>query len=200
MSTSWQGNSEPNNQQYDKDGLPTSGTGASGSTNSDSTYGAGTYGQQSYGQNYGQQDYGQQNYGQPQGFQQQYQPQQPGYQQQYQQSQPGYGQPQPGYGQPQGGAMQPYNGVPAQAAPKNKIVAAILFLFLGELGIGNFYMGQNNLGITKIVLFLIGCVTAFFIIGFVILGALWIWKMVEFVMVLTGGGGYDRDANGVPLQ
>lgn len=114
------------------------------------------------------------------------------------QAQPNYAQPQP---QPQQGAVQPYNQYQQpMAAPKNKIVAALLFFFLGELGIGNFYMGQNNLGITKLILFFIGIFTFIFIIGAVILGALWIWKMVEFVMVLTGGGGYDRDANGVPLQ
>ncbi|MDN8595028.1 MULTISPECIES: TM2 domain-containing protein [unclassified Corynebacterium] len=119
------------------------------------------------------------------------QPQQP------QQTQ--YSQPQ--YGQPQQGQVQPYNQYQQpMATPKNKIVAALLFFFLGELGIGNFYMGQTNLGITKLVLFFIGVFTFIFIIGAVILGALWIWKMVEFVMVLTGGGGYDRDANGVPLR
>ena len=108
---------------------------------------------------------------------------------------------QPQYGQPQQGQVQPYNQYQQMPyAPKNKVVAALLFFFLGELGIGNFYMGQTNLGITKLVLFFVGCITAIFLIGFLILGALWLWSLVEMVMVLTGGGGYDRDANGVPLQ
>lgn len=117
------------------------------------------------------------------------QPQQP-------QAQPAYSQPQQNHGQ-----VQPYNQhQQPMGQPKSKVAAALLFFFLGELGIGNFYLGQNNLGITKLVLFFIGIFTFIFIIGAVILGALWIWKMVEFVMVLTGGGGYDRDARGVPLQ
>lgn len=121
------------------------------------------------------------------------QPQQP------QQQPTQYAQPQ--YGQPQQGQVQPYNQYQQMPySPKSKVAAALLFFFLGELGIGNFYMGQTNLGIAKLVLFFVGCITAIFLIGFLILGALWLWSLVEMIMVLTGGGGYDRDANGVPLQ
>ncbi|WP_087117495.1 TM2 domain-containing protein [Corynebacterium urinipleomorphum] len=127
------------------------------------------------------------------------QPQNQQYAQPHQQpqAQPNYGQPQPQYGQ-----VQPYNQFQQQpmGAPKNKIVAALLFFFLGELGIGNFYMGQTNLGIAKLVLFFIGMLTMIIFLGFFILGALWLWSLVEMVMVLTGAGGYDRDSNGVPLQ
>lgn len=186
MSTSWQGNYR--GQQYDKDGLPVNNTDA-GSRDyySDFAQPQNQQYQQPQQPDYTQPDYAQPDYAQPD----------------HGQSQTNYGQPQQQYGQPQPqyGQMQAYNQYQQPvAAPKNKIVAALLFFFLGELGIGNFYLGQNNLGITKLVLFLIGIFTFIFIIGAVILGALWIWKMVEFVMVLTGGGGYDRDANGVPLQ
>lgn len=171
MSTAWQGNS--NGQHYDKDGLPVDNP----SAGSNDYYSA---------------------FAQPQNQQYTQSQQYPQYQQpqaDYSQSQPQYGQPQQQFGQ-----MQQYNQYQQPvAAPKNKIVAALLFFFLGELGIGNFYLGQNNLGIAKLALFAVGIFTVFFLIGFLILGALWIWKMVEFVMVLTGGGGYDRDANGVPL-
>lgn len=116
-------------------------------------------------------------------------------------AQPQQPQAQPVYGQPQPGQVQPYNQYQQpMGQPKSKFVAALLFFFLGELGIGNFYMGQTNLGIAKLILFFVGVFTFIFIIGGVILGALWIWKMVEFVMVLTGGGGYDRDSRGIPLQ
>lgn len=160
-----------NGQNYDKDGLP---------VNSGTDNNAGAGAQQHYDA-----------FSQPQG-QQAYAPQQQNYGQQQ------WGQPQ--YGQPQHGQIQQQQFSQPMGQPKSKIAAALLFFFLGELGIGNFYLGQNNLGIAKLILFFVGIVTAFFIIGFLILGALWIWKMVEFVMVLTGGGGYDRDARGVPLQ
>lgn len=121
------------------------------------------------------------------------------FEQSQQPSHPAYDQPQAG--QPHVGQVQPYNQYQQpMVQPKSKIAAALLFFFLGEMGIGNFYLGQNNLGIIKLVLFLVGVFTFIFIIGAVILGALWIWKMVEFVMVLTGGGGYDRDARGIPLR
>lgn len=120
-----------------------------------------------------------------------------------QQSQPQqptqYSQPQ--YGQPQQGQVQPYNQYQQMPyAPKSKAVAALLFFFLGSFGAGNFYLGQNNLGITKLVLLVIGFITSIIFIGIFIIMAISIWSLVEMIMVLTGGGGYDRDANGVPLQ
>lgn len=230
MSTSWQGNSDASKGQYDKDGLPTSGgsdssandssfgTGSYGASNGGSfggSYGsdastAGWSGGNSFGEpqysqpgfnqpaagqpSYGQPQYNQQGYGQ-QGFGQQ------GFGQPNQ-GQQGFGQPQYGVGQPQGGAVQQYQaaGMQPVGAPKSKVVAALLFFFLGGWGIGNFYLGQTNLGVIKLVLWIIGIFTTIIFVGFFILGALGIWCLVEMVMVLTGSGGYDRDARGVPLE
>lgn len=96
---------------------------------------------------------------------------------------------------------QPYNQYPPMMnPPKSKAVAALLFFFLGGFGAGNFYMGQNNLGVTKLVLMFFGFITSFFIIGLFVMTAVGLWALVEMIMVLSGSGGYDRDANGVPLQ
>lgn len=124
-----------------------------------------------------------------------------------------YGQGSP-YGQPQ---MQQF--APAQTpqmqqmqmayghavSQKNKFLAAALFFFLGSFGIGNFYLGQNVRGVTKVGLFLTG--SLFSLIPFVgwivstpIFLALWVWCIIEMIMVLVGGGGYDTDANGIPLK
>ena len=88
---------------------------------------------------------------------------------------------------------------------KNKFLAAALFFFLGSFGIGNFYLGQNVRGVTKVGLFLTG--SLFSLIPFVgwivstpIFLALWVWCIIEMIMVLVGGGGYDTDANGIPLK
>nr|VDG64086.1 TM2 domain [Streptococcus thermophilus] len=225
MSTSWQGNSDASKGQYDKDGLPTSG--GSDSSANDSSFGTGSYGASnggsfggsygsdastagwSGGNSFGEPQYSQPGFNQPAAGQPSYgQPQynQQGYGQQGfgqpNQGQQGFGQPQYGVGQPQGGAVQQYQaaGMQPVGAPKSKVVAALLFFFLGGWGIGNFYLGQTNLGVIKLVLWIIGIFTTIIFVGFFILGALGIWCLVEMVMVLTGSGGYDRDARGVPLE
>ncbi|QPK83002.1 NINE protein [Corynebacterium qintianiae] len=115
-------------------------------------------------------------------------PQQFGAQQLYQQ----FPSPQQQYG----AVAQPAYPV----APKSKIVAALLFFFLGGLGVGNFYLHQNKLGAIKLVLSVVGFLTTILLIGFVILGAVGLWALVETVLVLAGAGGYDRDGRGVPLD
>lgn len=112
------------------------------------------------------------------------------------------------YGQPQ---MQQFAPAQMQSAygyavpQKNKFLAAALFFFLGSFGIGNFYLGQNFRGVTKVGLFLTG--SLFSLVPFVgwivstpIFFALWVWCIIEMIMVLVGGGGYDTDANGIPLK
>nr|WP_231375890.1 TM2 domain-containing protein [Corynebacterium aquatimens] len=89
--------------------------------------------------------------------------------------------------------------MPVGVAPKSKVVAALLFFFLGSFGIGNFYMGQTNTGIAKLVLCFIAFVLTFVFIGIFLYMAIGIWAFVEMIFVLTGSNGYDRDANGVPL-
>ena len=122
--------------------------------------------------------------------------QQSGYQQGYPQQQ-GYGQMQP-YGQQQ--PMQAYgaNGLPR--APKSKILAAVLAFFLGGFGVHNFYLGYTSRGITQLVLYLIGLATSIILVGFVFLVAVGLWVFIEFIMILIGANGYDRDAEGYPLQ
>lgn len=122
--------------------------------------------------------------------------QQSGYQQGYPQQQ-GYGQIQP-YGQQQ--PMQAYgaNGLPR--APKSKILAAVLAFFLGGFGVHNFYLGYTSRGITQLVLYLIGLATSIILVGFVFLVAVGLWVFIEFIMILVGANGYDRDSDGYPLS
>lgn len=62
-----------------------------------------------------------------------------GYQQGYQQS--GYGQPFP----------QPYTADGKPIPVKSRIAAGLLHILLGDIGVGNFYMGKIGLGILDIV-------------------------------------------------
>lgn len=106
-------------------------------------------------------------------------------------TQPHYGQPAAHYS----AALPPQ----AQTAPKSKRVAALLFLFFGILGVGNFYLGQKKRGFTKLGLFVLGVLGYFIFIGIFVLAGLIIWSLTEFAMVLKGSDGYDRDQDGVRL-
>ncbi len=85
------------------------------------------------------------------------------------------------------------------AQPKSKIVAVLLALFLGCLGIHNFYLGYTRRGIIELITFLAGAIGIFVVIGFVILPILGIWVFIEFIMILVGSGSYAHDSYGVPL-
>ena len=105
----------------------------------------------------------------------------------------------PPAGVPVGGAT-PF-GAPPAAGPapagteqKSKLVAGLLGIFLGALGIHRFYLGYNTIGIIQVVVSVVvgiptcGIATA----------AVSIWGLVEGILILTGS--INRDAKGVPLK
>ncbi|MBY3987306.1 NINE protein [Rhodococcus fascians] len=162
----------------------------------------GGYGQQGYGQQgYGQQGYGQQGYGQHSGYGQQ------GYSQQGY-SQQGYGQQ--GYGQAQGfsagpgfgvGPDAPYGRDPVTGEPlsdKSKIVGGLLQLFLGWLGVGRFYIGSTGIGVAQLLLFFFGVLlTVVFGLGLILLFGLFVWHVVDAVLILVGN---VPDSRGLKLR
>lgn len=77
-------------------------------------------------------------------------------------------------------------------APKSKVTAALLAFFLGTLGIHNFYLGRNALGVTQLLLATVGGVLT---CGLATV-AVAIWAFVEFIVILTGG---INDRYGRPL-
>lgn len=125
---------------------------------------------------YGQPTYGQPTYGQPD-YTQSAQP--PYYQQQ---TQPRYEQPS-------------YNQPPIYAQ-KSKIVAGLLGLFLGGLGVHNFYLGYTGKAVAQLLLTLIGWII---LIGPIISG---IWALIESVLILCSsyGSNWHRDGRGQELQ
>ncbi|CAM2844628.1 NINE protein [Corynebacterium propinquum] len=96
------------------------------------------------------------------------------------------------YGDPQ----LPYPGY----KQKSMLAAALLAFFLGSLGVHNFYLGNTKKAVTQVVMCLLGYITAIILIGFLILGALYIWVIVEFVLIVARSGDYATDSNGVPLD
>ena len=75
-------------------------------------------------------------------------------------------------GQPMPGMMAPtgYAGGGGKS-DKQKIVAALLCLFLGYFGVHRFYLGYTSIGIIQIFT----------------LGGCGIWWIIDFIMILTGG-------------
>lgn len=74
---------------------------------------------------------------------------------------------------------------PAEGERKSKLTAGLLGIFLGGLGIHNFYLGYTGKGIAQI------CLSFCF-------GAGAIWGFIEGILILTGN--INKDAKGVPLK
>ncbi len=68
---------------------------------------------------------------------------------------------------------------------KSKLVAGLLGILLGGLGVHNFYLGFTGKGVAQILLS--------FCFG---IGA--IWGLIEGIMILTGS--INKDAKGIPLK
>ena len=75
---------------------------------------------------------------------------------------------------------------------KEKVVAGLLAIFLGQLGIHNFYLGYTKKAVIQLVICLVGC--WFFGIGTLVT---WIWAIVEAVKIFSGD---MPDAKGNPLK
>lgn len=123
--------------------------------------------------NYQQANYQQPNY-QQQGYQQQ------GYQQANYQQQ----------GYPQQGYYPQQNMYGTDPNAKSKLVAGLLGIFLGGLGVHNFYLGYTGKAIAQLLISLLSC------------GALAavsaVWGLVEGILILTGST-ITTDASGRPL-
>jgi len=77
-------------------------------------------------------------------------------------------------------------GVALNAGGKSKLIAGLLGIFLGGLGIHRFYLGYTALGIIQIV------------VTTITLGAGSLWGFIEGILILTGT--INKDAQGNPLD
>lgn len=87
----------------------------------------------------------------------------------------------------------PVNNVPSFnnkviGKQKSKTVAAVLAIFLGFLGVHNFYLGFIVKGVIQLVLSLTVVLSTFSAI----------WALVEFIMILTGS--ISCDSKGIALK
>lgn len=66
---------------------------------------------------------------------------------------------------------------------KNMLLAYILLIFLGTLGIHRFYIGKTGSAIAMLILTLVGWITAILIVGFVFVGISAVWAFVDLFLV-----------------
>lgn len=102
---------------------------------------------------------------------------------------PGVGGPQ--YGEPGGyGRFESgLGGVPQP--PRQMLIVVLLALFAGLFGLHNFYLGYTNRGLAQLLVTV--CTLGF--------GApiVWLWAVVELILIVTRSGSYAFDAFGRPL-
>lgn len=77
---------------------------------------------------------------------------------------------------------------------KSKLAAGLLGIFLGGLGVHNFYLGFTKKAVIQLVVCLVGGIITCGIAA----AAVEIWGLVEGIMILAGK--YPCDANGIPLK
>lgn len=95
----------------------------------------------------------------------------------------------------QGGYNQGPFGQP-YAPQKSRVVAGVLGILLGSLGIHRFYLGFTTIGIIQILMSTVG---ALFTFGLSAIAA-GIWGLIEGIMILVGSEQFRRDAQGIPLK
>jgi len=79
------------------------------------------------------------------------------------------------------------NNTSNNVKPKSKIAAGLLGIFLGGLGIHNFYLGYNGKAIAQLLMSILSC-------GFLAFASS-IWGLVEGILILTGSIDTDADGN-----
>lgn len=72
-------------------------------------------------------------------------------------------------------------------APKSKIAAGLLGIFLGTFGVHNFYLGFTGKAVTQLLITILSC-------GFLspVSG---IWGLIEGILILTGSSNKDAKGN-----
>jgi len=94
-------------------------------------------------------------------------------------------QPDPGY-YPQ---AQP--GVAAAGVAKSRMTAGLLGIFLGFLGVHNFYLGFTGKAVAQLLISVLSCFTLAIVSS--------VWGIIEGIFILTKNENFLTDADGVPL-
>lgn len=76
------------------------------------------------------------------------------------------------------------------AGAKSKLTAGLLGIFLGSIGVHNFYLGNTGKAIAQLLISVLSCGT--------LAAASGIWGLIEGIMILTGK--IDKDGKGNLLK
>lgn len=93
-----------------------------------------------------------------------------------------------------GAAVQTVPVVPMGYEAKSKMAGGLLGIFLGALGIHNFYLGYTTKAIIQLLVSVIGGALT---CGIAAVG-MEVWGLIEGIMILTGS--INVDGKGVPLK
>ena len=89
--------------------------------------------------------------------------------------------------------------VPGTVDPrKSKIAAGLLGIFLGGLGVHNFYLGYTGKAVAQLILTLVGSIFGCFVFPLIAAAAAGIWGLVEGIMILAVS--IVVDGHNIPLK
>ena len=73
---------------------------------------------------------------------------------------------------------------------KSKLAGGLLGIFLGTLGVHNFYLGFTGKAVAQLLITLLSCGILSVVSA--------VWGLIEGILILSGS--IDKDANGNPLS
>ncbi len=76
-------------------------------------------------------------------------------------------------------------GAAAGGAQKSKVVAGVLAILLGGIGVHKFYLGYGGAGALMLAGWVVGVITTMLLVGFFLLAALAIIALIEGIIYLT---------------
>lgn len=76
------------------------------------------------------------------------------------------------------------------AVQKSKLTASLLGIFLGSIGVHNFYLGYTGKAVAQLLIAVLTCGAGAAVTS--------IWGLIEGIMILCGK--IDKDGKGVPLK
>jgi len=84
-------------------------------------------------------------------------------------------------------------------SPKSRLAVTLLAMpwLIGGFGAHRFYLGKIGTAVVMLALSIVGWVTIWILVGWLFLGAVWIWALIDFIFAVTGR---TRDKEGKLIE